>query len=283
MDKKEGNNFLSNKTACDPACKSLTLLPRNRSGQVTIFIIIGIIIVAVGLLIYSFYPQIKTSLGTAQQSPQQFIQSCIEQDIKNAVDTLSLQGGSINATNYLLYNDSKVEYLCYTNEYYRPCEVQQPMLKSHIESEIKNQISNNVDACFTSMQQSYVKQGFSVDLKPGMKTVELFPNRIVATFNYSLTLTKGENAQKYNSFVVLVNNNLYELVSIANSIIEWEASYGDVDVATYMTYYHNLKAEKILRGNDGKIYVLTDRDTGDKFQFAIRGQIWPAGYLTPTT
>ena len=261
--------------------KKIGDLKNSKRGQVTIFIIIGIIIISIGLLIYSFYPQIKTSLGTAQQSPQQFIQSCIENDIRNAVNTLSLQGGSINATNYLIYNNSNVEYLCYTNEYYKSCEVQQPMLKSHIESEIKNNISSYVDACFTSMQQSYVKQGFSVDLKPGIKTVELFPNRIVATFNYSLSLTKGENVQKYNSFIVLLNNNLYELVSIANSILEWEATYGDVDVTTYMTYYHNLKAEKILRGNDGKVYVLTDRDTGNKFQFAVRGQIWPAGYFTP--
>jgi flagellar basal body-associated protein FliL len=50
----------------------------SKSGQVTIFIIIAIIIVAAGLLIYSFYPQIKTSFGTQQQNPPSFIQSCIE-------------------------------------------------------------------------------------------------------------------------------------------------------------------------------------------------------------
>lgn len=255
----------------------------NKKGQVTIFIIIGIIIVAVGLLIYSFYPQIKTSLGTAQQSPSEFIQSCIEEDIINTVGNLSMQGGSIAPVNYLLYQDSKVEYLCYTNEYLRPCEVQQPMLKSHVESEIKNNIDKKVDACFDSMQQSYTKQGFSVNLKRGNKVIELLPKRITATFNYTLTLTKGENVQKYNSFVVLLNNNLYELVAIANSIIEWEATLGGADLERYMIFYHDLKAEKISRDDKGSVYRLTDRNTGNKFQFAIRGQIWPAGYLAPKT
>ena len=271
---------LQNFSASDPARKTLTLLPRNRSGQVTIFIIIAIIIVAAGLLIYSFYPQIKTSLTNQQQNPPSFIQSCIENDIKNAVNEVSVQGGSIAPENYITYNNSKVEFLCYTTEYYRNCLVQQPMLKQHIESEIKKQIGTNVDACFNSMKNSYIKQGYTVDLKTGDKRIELLPQRIVSTFNYSLTLTKGENTQKYNSFVVLLDNNLYELVAIANSIIDWETTYGHADVTTYMTYYHNLKVEdKSL--TDGKVYIVTDRNTGNKFQFAVRGQVWPAGYAIP--
>ena len=109
--------------------------------------------------------------------------------------------------------------------------------------------------------------------------MELYPERIISNFNYSLTLTKGDDTQKYDSFVVVLNNNLYELVSIANNIIEWETLFGDAETTTYMTYYHDLKVEKNLRGSNGKIYVLTNRNTGDKFQFAIRGQIMPAGIV----
>ncbi len=257
-------------------------LKKNRRGQVTIFIIIAIIIVAVGILIYSFYPQIKTSLGTTQQNPQSFIQSCIEKDITDAVSKISAQGGSIAPANFIVYNNSNVEFLCYINEYYKNCQVQQPMLKQHIESQIKNQIDKNVDACFASMKSSYEKQGYTIDLKTGEKRIELLPKRIVSTFDYSLTLTKGENVQKYNPFMIVLDNNLYELTAIANSILDWETTYGDAETTTYMTYYHDLKVESILRGTEGKVYVLTDRNTGNKFQFATRGQIWPAGYLIPT-
>jgi len=275
-------NEVINKKTRDPARMSLSLIPQNRSGQVTIFIIIAIIIVAAGILIYSFYPQIKTSLGIQQQDPQSFIQSCIENDIKDAVNNLSNQGGNIVPDNYILYDNSKVQFLCYTNEFYRPCLVQQPMLKQHIESEVVKQISANVDSCFASMKNSYIKQGYNVDLISGNKTVELLPKRIVSTFNYSLTLTKGEDVKKYNSFVVLLDNNLYELVAIANSIINWETTYGNADPTIYMTYYHDLKVEAKSLSN-GKVYILTDRNTGNKFQFAVRGQVWPAGYAIPPT
>jgi hypothetical protein len=251
----------------------------EKRGQVTIFIIIAIIIVFAAVLIYMFYPQITTTLGTQENTPQSYIQSCIEKEISDTVNLLSLQGGSFNVTNYIMYNDSKVEFLCYTNEYYRPCLVQQPMLKQHIESEIKSRISSDVNKCFSSLKTNYEKQGYVVDLKSGSINVELLPKRVISTFNYSLTTTKGDT-QKYSSFVVILNNNLYELTSIANSIIQWESTYGDAEVTSYMTYYHDLKVEKVLRSSGEKVYIITDRNTGNKFQFASRGQAWPAGYLT---
>jgi len=252
----------------------------SSTGQVTIFIIIAIIIVALAFLIYSFYPQIKSTIGGEEKNPPSYIQTCLEDKIKDTADKLSLQGGSVTPQNYILYEDEKVEYLCYTNEYYRTCVVQQPLLKRHIESEIKKEIENDVTSCFASLKSSYEKKGYDVSLKSGDRRVELLPKRIVGTFNYSMTLTKG-STQKYDSFVVMVNNNLYELVAIATSIIEWETTYGDAEVTTYMTYYPDLKVEK-KSGNGGKVYILTDRNTGNKFQFAIRGQIWPAGYATST-
>lgn len=251
----------------------------NKKGQVTIFIIVAMVIVAIGVAVYVFYPQIQTTLGGGEKNPQAYIQSCIEKEITDAVNTISLQGGSISPGSYLLYKDTKVQYLCYTNEYYIPCTVQEPALTSHIQTEIKNYIDDKVDACFNSLQRNYESQGYEVAMKKGIKIVEILPKRIAATFNYSVSMNKGNDVQKYDSFVVVMNNNLYELTAIANNIVEWETAYGDAEVSTYMTLYHDLKVEKNLIESGEKVYIVTDRNTGNKFQFATRGQVWPAGYL----
>jgi hypothetical protein len=251
----------------------------NKKGQVTIFIIISILIIAAAVLVYMFYPKITTTFGTQENTPQSYIQTCIEKEISDTAKTLSLQGGSLDPQNYIMDNNTKIDFLCYTNDYYRQCLIQQPMLKQHIESEIKNKILTDANNCFSSLKTNYEKQGYTAELKSGTISVELLPKRIITTFNYSLTMTKGDT-QKYDSFVVILNNNLYELTSIANSIIQWESLYGDAEVTAYMTYYHDLKVEKKLVNNKGKIYTITDRNTGNKFQFASRSQIWPAGYLT---
>ena len=252
---------------------------KNNLGQVTIFIIIAIVIVVIGVLIFLFYPQIKAGLGFEEKNPSAFIQDCIEEEIENSVGKLSLQGGSMNPEHYIMHDNEKIEYLCYTGEYYKTCIMQQPMLKQHIESEIENEIKAEVKNCFDSMKESYEKRGYSVNLRQGEINIELLPKRIIAVFDYSLTLVKGDS-KTYESFRVILNNNLYELVSIANSILNWEASYGDAETTIYMDYYHDLKVEKKKQSDGSTIYILTERDTGNKFQFASRSVAWPPGYGT---
>ena len=256
--------------------QGLQIISSKRS-QVTIFIIIGILIILMGVLVYMFYPEIKTTIIPESKNPTSFIQSCIEKDIEDVVDKLSSQGGYLEPVNYFLYQDSKIGYLCYTNEYYETCVMQQPLLKKYIEDEIRDAINDKVDACFDSLVQSYEEDNYQVNLQKGDIIVELLPKRIVVTLDSSLSLTK-ESSENYEKFVVILNNNLYELVSIANSILEWEATYGDAETTLYMDYYHDLKVEKMQQSDGTTIYILTDRNNQNKFQFASRSVAWPPGY-----
>ena len=247
----------------------------NNKAQVTIFIIIAIIIVVAGAFLFLFFPQIQTAF-IEEKNPPGFIEKCMEDEIKETIETLSLQGGSMNHENYILYEGEKVEYLCYTNEFYVVCVVRQPMLKQHIENEIKNNIKNKADDCFETLKNNFESQGYTVNLKEGKTSVELLPQRVVVSFEKDLTLTKGD-AERYDKIEVVIDNNIYELVSIANSILNMETTYGDAETTIYMNYYHNLKVEKKLQSDGTTIYILTNRNTGNKFQFASRSVAWPPG------
>lgn len=248
----------------------------KKRGQLTIFIIIAIVIVVFGILIFLFFPQIKTGLGISTNNPNVFIQTCMEDEIKSVVDTLSLQGGSFDPKNYFLFQDEKIEYLCYTNEYYIPCVMQQPLLKQHIENEIKEEIEEEKTECLDSLKKNFESQGYDVILTGGETKVELLPKRIEVTFENDLTLTK-EDSERYEELSMILNNNLYELVSITSSILNMEARYGDSETTIYMNYYHDLKVEKKKQTDGTTIYILTDRNKGDKFQFASRSIAWPPG------
>ena len=250
---------------------------RSKRGQVTIFIIVAVVIVALAVLIYMFYPKIKSAVGISPKSPSDFMQLCIQDELKSSIEKVSLQGGSLNPQNYVLYNDAKVEYLCYTDEYYKQCVMQQPMLKAHVEEEIKNAIKNKETECLQSLKSSYERQGYVVTSKKGESVVELLPRRVVLSFNNSLTLEK-QGTETYKELTVTLNNNLYEHVIIATSILNWEARYGDSETTTYMDYYPDLKVEKQLQTDGTKDYILTNRDKGNKFQFASRSVAWPSGY-----
>ncbi|HEA46714.1 MAG TPA: hypothetical protein ENH99_02940 [Candidatus Pacearchaeota archaeon] len=250
----------------------------RKRGQVTIFIIIAIVIVGIAALIFFLSsPGGETGTDLDEDNPQGFIQFCLEEEIDNAIEKVSLQGGSINPEHSILYNDSEIEYLCFTGEFYRTCVVQQSLLKEHIESEIENEIRDEVVNCFAQMEQVFSNQGFNVELTSGRTRVELLPERVIVGLDYDLTLTKGD-VERFDSFDIVLNNNLYELTSIANSIIEWETSLGDAETTIYMTYYSDLKVEKKKQQDGSTIYILTDRNDGSKFQFASRSGVFPPGY-----
>lgn len=246
----------------------------KKKGQVTIFIIIAVLVVAFGVLIYMLAPGIRTGITGETKNPEQFIQTCLEDEIKDSVKTLSLQGGSIEPEHYFTYNNIDIEYLCYINEPFRLCIIQQPLLKNNIEGEIERDIEGVVDNCFNALRENYEDSGYGVDLQMGSTRVELLPKRIVTSFTHVLTLTKGET-ETHDAFRIVLNNNLYELISITKSIIEWEAIEGEADPRLYMMYYPDLKVEKTPRDDGTNIYVLTDRNSGNKFQFTSRSLVQP--------
>lgn len=251
----------------------------KNKGQVTIFIIIAILIVGLAVLFYFVIPKAETTTVFDEKNPSAFIQACLEDKIKDTVEIVSLQGGSLEPEHYVVHQDETVEYLCYTNEYYRACVMQQPLLKQHIESEIKSDIESVVRDCFNALKESYEEKNYNVNLEPGITNVELLPKRVVTSFDYALTVSKAQT-DRYDSFSVVLNNNLYELVGITNSILESETLYGEAETTLYMNYYHDLKVEKLKKSDGSTVYILTDRNIGNKFQFASRSMVLPPGYRT---
>lgn len=249
----------------------------NKRGQVTLFVILGIAIVAAAILIYVFYPSIKSSLGLETKAPSVYMQECLQKDLQTYVDKISTQGGKLNPSVWIMYQDQKIEYLCYTNEFYKPCVMQVPNLKGSIEEELTRALNDKINLCFESMIDSYESGGYDVRSDRGDTMIELLPKRVAVKFTGVVVLERG-STQRYEGFNVVVNNNLYELASIAESILNWEARYGNTDTTPYMVYYKDLKVEKYQQIDGSRIYILTDRNTGNKFQFASRSYAFPAGY-----
>ena len=55
----------------------------KKRGQVTIFIIIAIVIIAAAILIYTLVPKASTGTTFDAKNPQGFIQSCLQKTIED--------------------------------------------------------------------------------------------------------------------------------------------------------------------------------------------------------
>lgn len=254
---------------------------RNKKGQVTVFIIIAIVIVVFGVAIYFLFPNVVTNDIPLEENPRLYIQSCVEDTLIQNVQVVGLQGGSMEPSAFHNYYGEHIEYLCYTNEYYMPCIIQRSSLPSHIEDELKKSIEQKVDECFDSMKSAYESKGYSVTEKRGNHLVSLLPGKVFVQINNSLKITR-DSTENYDFFNVIIDNNIYELSTIARSILAWEKAYGDSDVQTYMNFYPHLTVEKKRESDGTKVYIITNNADGFKFQFASRSVVWPPGITLGT-
>jgi hypothetical protein len=164
--------------------------------------------------------------------------------------------------------------------------MQDPFLLQSIESETIKDSQAKISGCINQMVQKLENQGYDVKIS-GSKTadIKIIPDKVVVAFNMSMTITKGEEKQSFSGsrFQTEINSNSYEMIMAASSIQNWEARLGEAIAENYMLYYPNLKVEKKKYDDGTKIYIITDRNTGEVLQFASRSLSWPPGYDIPST
>lgn len=248
----------------------------NKKGQLAIFVIIALVIVAVVLAVL-FYPQIRGYVAPSEISPAQYLQDCIGPEVRNALDLLSKQGGYQNPEGYITYKDTKIKYLCYINGYYKPCIIQQPMIITHFGTELSNILTPKAESCVASLKTEFERRGYQVKVDKIMAVTSMQEGRILIEFITPMSVIKA-TTRTFDKFSVSVPSEMYNLLSISTSIVDYEATYGDSETTAYLQYYPDLKIEKIRLEEGVKIYRLSNVVTNESFQFATRSLVWPAGY-----
>jgi hypothetical protein len=283
MIKKEGNirvkkdkkeNFTSSFTVGNG------IFFKSKTSQITLFVILAIIIVAVLIIFFTYaLPKIKSYFS----SPQDSLEKCLGDNVNKELPAILLAGGTLNPELYFMYEGGKVDYLCYTSEYYKTCTMQKPFIKQNIESQLKAAVGSNVQKCFNDYTEKLRLKGYIVNVSPENVdfSIQIMPEKIVTSINNQISAKKGEETISYsgtNLFNAKITSNVYEILMVASSILNFEARYGDSNPETYMFYYKNLKVEKKKQSDGTKVYIITDKNTDEKFKFATRSLAWPPGY-----
>jgi hypothetical protein len=252
----------------------------NKRGQITIFVIIAIIIVAVLIIFFTYaLPKIRSYFS----NPQAGLENCFKDNIEKELPKILLSGGTLKPELYFMHEGGMVDYLCYTSEYYQTCAMQKPFIKQDIENQLKTAIDANVQKCFNDYIEKLKVKGYVVSVSPENADLSIRINStyIIAYLNNQITAKKGEETISYSGaklFNAKISSNVYEILMVASSILNFEARYGDSNPETYMFYYKNLKVEKKKQSDGTKIYIITDKNTEEKFKFATRSLAWPPGY-----
>jgi hypothetical protein len=250
----------------------------SKKGQLTIFIVAGILIVGTIVFYFIFKQGLLPDIGGGKEiNANAFLEACIEEKIQEADEILSLQGGDINNPSFYIpleFIEEKVKrnisYLCYTNNYYVPCVNRQPLLMNHLEEEIESYINEEVRLCFDNLESSLKKQNYEVKKTYLGFNVELIPSKILVDIEGDMTLTRAEKTFKEKNFNIIVKSRLYDLATIAKEIVSGETEFCYFDANGFMLLYPEYKID-ILRKKYTLIYTILEKNSLKKFRFAVRG------------
>lgn len=258
---------------------------RNKQGQLTLFIILGIVILVVVtayVLLFSKYAVIDLFKDDVSD-PRAFMTGCLTKDTENIVSTFidnNLYTKPVE-TNYFKYNNNEVAenvpYMCKVGEFYSPCINQRPNLQGKLKEDLIKEIQPLVDSCWQRLISSNAGGGYTVqdtteeiDLIPRQENLEiLIPN--------TLTISSTDGAQTYSDFSLQVNSRIFQLAALASKITNFESTLCEFDATGWMLAYPNIVIKRFRAGDQTKVYTLKDRTTEEETKFAIRTCIIPAG------
>ena len=248
-------------------------MQQNKKGQVTIFIILAILIVA-GILVYIFYVQ-PTYLNPNSASLK--IETCVSDAINGAISELAINGGFAEPSFGYKYQDANIPYLCYTSEYYKTCTVQAPFPEKLFQKNLVEMTKDQIDACYTNSISDLRNKGYDVSSAVPNFSMELQPDKIVTTFGGEITITR-DSSQTLGELKVETPSTIYNTLMIATSILQQEVQYGDSDTTYIMQLYPDFIIDKLKQGDETTIYIIQDKTSKIKYQFASRSLAWPPGY-----
>ena len=248
---------------------------KNKVGQITIFIIIALVIIA-GIVVFFVLRSRFSAEELYKENPKDFIDKCVQDEIKNSVDEIMNGGGVINPWLYKQYQDEKYNYLCYQRNDYLACVNQFPMLKSVAENEIKKNTEEKVRQCFDELRNEFEAKGFEVAEGELDYKIELVSGAVKIKINKKFDTTKVVNSQSLSDFGSEIISPLYNLIMIAREIVNQESQFCNFEYNGFMALYPKYNIKRIDY-DDSKLYELTDKLSGKQFKFAVRSCVLPPG------
>lgn len=202
----------------------------GKKGQMTIFVIVAIVIVA-AILVYLFVfrntgvKELNVELRPAYDT----YLNCIKEQTKNAADLAGSQSGHIELPTYYPGSDyapfsSQLDFLGFPVPYWYYVSGngiirEQIPTKTSMEKEIATYVQDRLQYCNFDLLR---EQGFSVVNDVNSVKVQIEDSKIVTSVNSDFLVSKGEVAGEVGSHEISVDSKLGKFYDIALEIYNKE-------------------------------------------------------------
>lgn len=209
-------------------------------SQVTVFIVLGMLIVAVAtLLIYLqsvSYDDLdvdvkdKYVVKSSLEPVKMYIESCLDQSARRPIEIIGKRGGELEPSEYTYHEKNKLNYLC-VQRGDEKC-INSVLRKEEIEHELSEAIEKNVRECINL--DIFRKQGFQIQEGELDVQTTIGLQKIEVKANYPLLFSKNSTNLKIEKFSTKLFEPLGMLYFLATDIVNIEITKGNFDQVDFM-------------------------------------------------
>ncbi len=241
---------------------------KNKRSQITVFIIVGIVLVIIASLSYYLITK-QSSLGiyesvagkTDVNSVRSFVEGCIIKSSESGLQLLGVQGGKINLPNeFLMSHISNISYSYYKGE-------NTVASLSELENELNSFVTSAVPICVDDFK-SLKQEGMDVEGESIVAKSSINPNDVLVNLNYELIINGKLSSEK---FQIILPVELYKIQGYANEIVDKVVDDPDWLDITYLSSF-DVPISIIPHSDDSFIISIVDPESkiaGDNFIYLL--------------
>jgi len=259
-------------------------MPSSLRSQVTVFVIIAVILVAVGGVALfvngdSNRPNDSNFFSQANAKPElsnvrSSILSCRDFSVKESLNNIGVQGGySDKPSKSLDLGWTFIPYYYLEGKYVLPD-------RTYIEKELGKEIDNTFTKCINDL----TFEGFVIDKKTSKTKATIKRSEVDVKIDMPISIKQGESvfALEMEDAPVILNSSLFEIIEIAEYITMSHKNDSKMICVTCvadMAEERNVYVNSFDLMNNSVLYVISENHTSDEpysFEFL---NIYPAPEL----
>jgi len=256
-----------------------------KTGQVTVFFILGLLLVIIGVVIFFIINTSQTKKADTKlmhavtslndvNDVKNYVDFCLDSSLKSGLLLIGRQGGYVvapidaNVMFNIKHNESMYvsgfNFEVYPN-YNNGTTILVPS-KEVISSELEVVVLNLVNSCITELN----KTSKDLDISVGTPSisVEFLDRTTVAKMNLSINLSEKDKVVSIDSFNAIIPFYYSETFRVAQTFIEKQVDnleYFDLGYLTYLSHKNNFKFERSLLDGDKSLVKLNFGKMNDLF------------------
>lgn len=184
-----------------------------KKGQVTIFIIIAVILVASVGLFFTFRDKLKGSgVPSDVENIHLFVENCIDTTSKEGLYQIGQHGGYYNVPKQtsIVYFTEEVPY------YYLDNNIHIPSIEI-IERELSDYIYDNLNECM--FFEDFKRSGINISAGNYSISTEIKEETIKIKIRYPLTIEKTGTVFRLEDFQLIIDSNIKKLQGVSKEIV----------------------------------------------------------------